>query len=209
MLIKDISGIILAGGKTSRMGTDKALLKLGDGYIISRITQILISVFTNVLIISDRLTSYEFLGIPIYPDIIKQKGPLSGIHSALVNSKTEDNFIITCDLPMISRDVIKYLLEYKCNKPIRYFFDTNKHHYFPGVYNKSILTEIEKIFSSRHESESEKELKYSIKNLVDKVSAEAINAEQLSFYYPEMFISINTPSDYEILLRLAESKKAT
>lgn len=206
MIIKNVSGILLSGGKSSRMGTDKALLKLGNESIIGRITTTLKSVFANLFIISDRLSIYEFLGIPTYPDIIKQKGPLSGIHSALIHSRTDNNFIISCDLPFISSDLIKYLIEYKSNKPIKYFFDSNHHHYLPGIYNKSILVEIEKIFLHSHESDSAKEPKYSIKNLVDKVSTEAINAENLPFYYPELFMSINTPADYEVVLRLMESK---
>ena len=88
----DITGIILAGGKSTRMGANKSFLKIGEQTVIERITYLMKSVFTNVIIISNTPDEYIFLNLPIYEDVYKGKGPLAGIHSGLKNSDTQKNF---------------------------------------------------------------------------------------------------------------------
>ncbi|MDZ7623820.1 MAG: molybdenum cofactor guanylyltransferase [Ignavibacteriaceae bacterium] len=183
----DITGIILSGGKSSRMGTDKALLKLGDESIIERMTKLMKSIFNEVFIVTNTPDDYRFLRVPLYEDIHKHKGPLSGIHSGLVHSSTEKNFFISCDLPLISKALIEYIVEFKSDKPVKYCIASGRHHYLAGIYRKELLPEIERIFASVTNSSEKKDQHFSIRNLLENIESEAIQIENLSFYNDELF----------------------
>lgn len=202
-MYKDFTGIILSGGKSSRMGSDKALLTVGDETIIERITDLMKSIFSDVHIVTNTPEDYKFLNIPLYEDIFKNKGPLSGIHSGLHHSSTKENFFISCDLPIISKELIKYIVEFKSDKSIRYCIASGRQHYLAGVYSKNLIPEIEKIIKVSPKQSEKKEHKFSVKNLLMKIEAEIINVEHLSFYNDDLFFNLNTPEDFEDLKNIS------
>ena len=109
-MIKDITGIILCGGKSSRMLSNKALLKLGNKTVIEVILNQMKKVFDEVKISANDYVDFSFLNLPIIKDIQVNRGPLGGIYSVLNESNTEKNFITTCDLPLISHQMVNYLI---------------------------------------------------------------------------------------------------
>ena len=135
----------------------------------------------------------------MYEDIYKHKGPLSGIHSGLIHSKTEKIFFISCDLPLMSEEMIKYIVEFESKKPAKYCSVSNYHHYLAGIYPKSLLPEIEKVFLLYKKSSTKKEQFYSVKYLIDKVGAEVINPVGLSFYNDDLFFNLNSPGDFDYI----------
>lgn len=185
------------------MGTDKAFLKHGGKIIIDIISELMLSLFKNVSIITNNPADYKHLNIQMYEDVIKKKGPLSGIHSGLFNSQTDFNFIISCDLPLMSREMIKYIVEYPSLKQVRYCYAGGNHHRLAGVYSRSILPAIEEIFSSNNLQTNNKERGFSIKSLFDNIESEILYPEGLRFYKPELFMNINTPEDYHSFLEIA------
>ncbi len=107
-----VTGAILAGGKSSRMKYNKAFAKLGDYSIIETIINKLRKNFdNNIIIISNEPELYEHLGLKIYTDIYPGLGPISGIHSALVNSSSEAVFAIACDMPFVPQSLIEHMIE--------------------------------------------------------------------------------------------------
>ena len=64
------------------------------------------SLFERVIMITNTPEEYSFINIPMYKDIFEYKGPLAGIHSGLTNSSTEQNFIISCDTPLMKENMI-------------------------------------------------------------------------------------------------------
>jgi len=198
----DTTGIILSGGKSSRMGTDKALLKISDGTIIERMTKLMKSIFNEVLIVTNIQDDYHYLRVPLFEDIYKHKGPLSGIHSGLIHSSTNKNFFISCDLPLVSEELIKYIIDYKSDKLIRYCLASGRHHYLAGIYRKELLLEIERIFASVTNSPEKKDQHFSIRNLLENIESETIQIENLSFYNDELFFNLNTQEDFELLKRI-------
>ena len=72
----DITAIILSGGKSTRMGTNKSFLKIGDKTVIERMRDLLQSIFKDVILITNEPDDYKFFGLPIYVDIFR--------HSALL-----------------------------------------------------------------------------------------------------------------------------
>lgn len=106
---KHITGILLAGGQSTRMGTDKGLLPFGDGSFASRILEVMEAFVSEIIIVSDH-TEYDSFKPKRVEDLIKFSGPMGGIHSGLTHSQTEYNIILSCDVPLINKSVLKVLL---------------------------------------------------------------------------------------------------
>ena len=100
---------ILAGGKSHRFGSDKVLLEIEGKLVIREIYERMRSIFKDVFIVADTIDRFSTDEFKIYTDIYKNKGPLGGIHCALVNSKYEKCFITACDLPNINSEIIRIL----------------------------------------------------------------------------------------------------
>ena len=200
---KDITGIILCGGKSSRMKTNKALLKFGDITTIEILTNKLSKIFNKVLISANSINEYSFLNLSIVKDKYINKGPLAGIYSALEASETEKNFIISCDMPLVSIEIINYLTDFNSNKKILLPKVNGKIQKLCGVYSKSIIEEIEKLIL---QSEIGNKLKGSVYELIERVPTELIDVEPLIFYNQNMFLNMNSLKDYEQIKRILEVK---
>src|SRR4029077_4226035 len=109
MVHSQVSGFVLAGGKSTRMGQDKAALSLNGRTLLEHALAALRCVCRDVAI----LGKYELYGTlaPVYEDIFPGCGPLGGIHAALSNSQTQYNIIIAVDTPFIMPEFLSYLVE--------------------------------------------------------------------------------------------------
>lgn len=103
------AGFVLGGGRSSRMGTDKALLPLKDGTLIHHIAVQVNHAAGNVTLIGDP-AKYSYLSYPVIPDIYPGCGPLSGIHAALIASRADWNLIVACDMPELTAEFLRRLL---------------------------------------------------------------------------------------------------
>lgn len=195
-MYSDITGIILSGGKSSRMGENKSFLKIQNETIIERIVKLMKSIFDEVMIVTNSPDEYKFLGLPLYKDIYKNKGPLGGIHSGLTHSKSEKNFVISCDVPLMTEEMIEYIVEYKSDKPIKFCNAAGYHQPLAGVYSKSLIVEIEKLISGGDVPDK------SFHHFLKMVEAETIHPESLPFYKHEIFFNVNNPKDYEEIVKI-------
>ena len=109
---KNITGIILAGGTSSRMGTDKGLILYKNKAFVKHIIEAMEPLVDNIIIISNNI-AYEVFGFKRYEDLIKNAGPLAGIYTGLRYSKTENNLIVSCDVPLINTIVLQKLIDQK------------------------------------------------------------------------------------------------
>jgi len=106
---KDITGIILAGGKSSRMGTDKGFLMLNDKPFVQCSIDALKPLVSEILIVSDN-PDYDVFGLKRINDITKNAGPVAGICSGLEASSTAYNIILSCDIPLINSEILQKLI---------------------------------------------------------------------------------------------------
>jgi molybdenum cofactor guanylyltransferase len=197
-----MTGFILVGGASKRMGLNKALLKVRGETIIEHSRNLMLQVFENVFLSANDFESFRFLGLQMVADIYKGLGPLSGIHAGLVASKTECNFVLSCDLPLMSEEMIRYLAEYKTAKPISIASAGGRNQYLCGVYNKSLIPVIENIFSSSNNSENKNgKSSSSVKKMIQNSDAEIIKADTLPFYKEDLFFNMNTEDDYEHIMK--------
>lgn len=104
------SAFVLAGGKSSRMQQDKALLRYRDHYLIEYAIDVLQQLTADIRIIGDPL-KYEFLKRPVVPDQVSSNGPLCGIYTGLNISPYRYNLFLACDMPLMKPDFFRLLLE--------------------------------------------------------------------------------------------------
>jgi molybdenum cofactor guanylyltransferase len=108
------AGFVLVGGKSRRMGRDKALLPFGSGVLAQHVASVIASVVDEVTLIGDP-GLYLHLGFPCLPDRRSGFGPLSGIEAALESGKAKFNLVLACDLPVINADHLRLLLHTACS----------------------------------------------------------------------------------------------
>ena len=101
---------ILAGGKSSRMGRDKALLDFNGQPLISHIAQILAPIFDETIVVTSNPKIAEAANLPAVADTFPNRGPLAGIHAALSHYQAP-TFVIACDMPHLNADFIRYLIQ--------------------------------------------------------------------------------------------------
>lgn len=196
--ISDITAIILCGGKSERMGVDKGLLKINGKTFIENLLSMASQVFDKILLSANDSAAYSFLSVQIVRDLLKNAGPLGGIHAGLQKSTTEKNFIITCDMPFIRPELIFYLSDYLTSSKILLPQADGRVQFLCGIYSKNILPELEDHLVNEHLPETAgKKSGLSVKNLLAKLDVETINIEKESFYNKDLFFNMNSPEDYE------------
>lgn len=200
-MYNDITAAILSGGKSTRMGENKSLMKIGNKTVIERVRDLLKETFSNVILIANEPAEYSFLHLPTYTDIYPGRGPLSGIHSALVNSKTDKCFIIASDIPLMKKEMIEYLVNYKTDKMITIARANGFIQQLCGIYHKSLFPEAEKVLLNRGETEErspeQKKRKCSVLEMAERLGSEIIDAERLAFYSEDMYYNMNRKSEFE------------
>jgi molybdopterin-guanine dinucleotide biosynthesis protein A len=105
-----VTAVILAGGQSSRMGSNKALLPYRGGRFIESIHRQLAGLFEELLLVTDTPEQYAFLGCRMVPDLFPGMGALAGLHAGLHASRTPHIFAVACDMPYLNDDLIRALL---------------------------------------------------------------------------------------------------
>lgn len=137
-------GVILAGGKSSRMGTNKALLKINNKVVIEIIAEELHLVSDGIVVVTNEPDDYRFLNLPLISDRYPSKGPLAGIETALYHFEADQYIISACDMPFINHQIYHFLLDrledYDAVVPE---YD-HQLHPLSGVYRRNALSFIQK-----------------------------------------------------------------
>ncbi|MFG6687328.1 molybdenum cofactor guanylyltransferase [Mariniflexile sp. HNIBRBA6329] len=107
---KHITGIILSGGKSSRMGNDKGFLLYDGKPFVQHSIEVLMPLVSRIMIVSNS-EDYDIFGLERIEDVIENAGPLAGIYSGLKQSSTAYNLVLSCDIPLIKTDILKKLIE--------------------------------------------------------------------------------------------------
>jgi len=136
-----MTAMILAGGKSSRMGKDKALLPFGDHTVLENLTHTVTPLFEETIVIVDcdsKLEGLDLKGASVSEDIIKNRGPLAGIYSGFCDSKKGAGCVFTCDMPLVNEKLIRELAEaWESDLDVLCFQDEEGGlEPFPGIYSK-------------------------------------------------------------------------
>jgi molybdopterin-guanine dinucleotide biosynthesis protein A len=106
-----VTGVIQAGGKSTRMGgAPKALMELGGHRIVERVVAALAPVVDDLLIVTNTPELYAFLGLPMVGDVFPDHGSLGGIYSGLKAASGDVAFTVACDMPFLTPDVVRLVV---------------------------------------------------------------------------------------------------
>ncbi|MBI1933810.1 MAG: molybdenum cofactor guanylyltransferase [Ignavibacteriales bacterium] len=198
---QEMTAILLSGGKSSRIGDDKALLKITDVPIIEDIYNLLKRIFNKIILITNVPLNYNFLNVEIYEDIYRGLGPLSGIHSGLVNSDTENNFIISCDMPFVTNDLINFLIRQISEEDILIPKSNKNIHSLCAVYKKNCLPKIEELLKQVPINYNETgKTKIKLFDLINSVNTRFIEISKQSFFNEDIVFNMNTIEDFKFAL---------
>ncbi len=197
-MYKDVTGIILAGGENSLVVNKNKNVKIKENNIIEHIKNLMTNIFERVILITNNPKEYKFLELEMFEDFFKSKGPLAGIHAGLFHTETKKNFILSTEYPLISEEMIKFIVDYKTDKQITLAKAEGNVFELAGAYNRKCFLTAEDLLKKQVEEEKHGKNKEIVKvvRLVDKVGAQLISAESLPFYSPNLFYNINQEEDY-------------
>lgn len=184
-----ITGILLAGGKSSRMGKEKGRVKLGNRLLYEYPLQVLEACCDEILI-STCSNSVIPAAYPKVCDEILGVGPIGGIYTCLKYSANEVNVILSYDMPGINVPLIDHLLKeisrYNIVVPAK---QANQPEPLCGIYRKGALPALEDCIRQKE---------YAVHKALKKTSSKVIEIEQdLDFWHPELFMNINRIEDLE------------
>jgi molybdopterin-guanine dinucleotide biosynthesis protein A len=103
------TAVILAGGKSTRMGENKELLSINNRRLVDMQISKLRTLFDEVIVITNNPMYYEKSKCKTYKDVVKDKGPIGGIYSGLINSSSRYTYFLACDMPVINKEYINYM----------------------------------------------------------------------------------------------------
>ncbi len=194
----EATAIILAGGKNSRMGKNKAFLQVGQKTIIDGLVNDLKTSFSEIIISSNEPELYDYLQVKIVKDIIPGLGPLSGMHSALQKATFEKSLILACDMPFLDMQLAELLVQESQGYDIAIpKLDKHLEPLF-AVYDKTCVKHIEAC------------LRNSISKIIDfypKVKVNYLSWDMISELVgtEDVFFNVNTPKDLQKARRLRNS----
>ncbi len=188
-----ISGIILSGGKSKRMGQNKAFIKINGIPIIQRIYNLFKKLFEEIIIVTNEKELFLNFDAKIYSDIIPQKGALGGLYTGLFFSSFKYSFCVACDMPFLSESLITFLLN-KIEDDLDVIVPQTEDGFHPlhAIYSKRCVEPIKKIID---------ENKYKIIDLYPLVNVKIVNEKEFLFLDPkkESLLNINTPEELELI----------
>ena len=190
-----ICAAILAGGKSSRFSSgDKALAMWGNKTIIETEIEILKKIFEYVFIISNYSDAYKGLGVEIFKDLYPFKGPLAGVHSALVNTKFDRVFIVGCDMPLLNKDFISWMKNINTWAPIVIPSLRNGLEPLHAIYHRSLAPIIENLLTRPQKT-------MGLQAFINLLPYMQIKEEKIKLFCPKLLClkGINTKEEFEML----------
>ncbi|MEZ5147158.1 MAG: molybdenum cofactor guanylyltransferase [Bacteroidales bacterium] len=194
---KGITGIILAGGKSSRMGKDKGFCTIDEKPLIRYAIETLSEVCDSIIIGTNN-PAYDQFGFPVVPDKISGKGPVAGIFSCLNESKTADNFILSCDMPLMTSDFVKFVVSKKADYEVVIPVFNGMAEPLCAYYHKNITSPLKAQIKAGV---------YKIQEAVKPLHTLLLEIEDSNvFNDSKLFMNINSEVDLGIAKRLLESQ---
>jgi molybdopterin-guanine dinucleotide biosynthesis protein A len=111
--LEGVTGVILAGGKSTRYGSNKALADVHGTKLIERVVQTMEPLFERLLLVTNTPHEYSYLELPMVEDLIKGLGPIGGIHTGLETISDDAGFFVACDMPYLNEHLLRYMVTLK------------------------------------------------------------------------------------------------
>ena len=174
-----MTGVILAGGRNSRIGLNKAFLEIDGRRIIERTVEIYKKIFDEILIITNTPEDYRYLTqnvilsevknlkFKIYTDLIPNRGSLGGIYTGLHYSKSDYTFFSACDMPFLNEKVIRHIIKGAKDYDIIVPYFKHRLHPLHAVYSKKCLPVIKEMVEVERLKIKDLFSKFNVKRVTD------------------------------------------
>jgi molybdenum cofactor guanylyltransferase len=192
-----ISAAILAGGQSSRMGANKALMQVGGRPIVERVIDQVRPLADDLVLIANTATDYAHLGLPIFPDLLPGRGPLGGLYTAITQAQHAHTLVTSCDLPFLSPSLLRFLIDLREGWDVVVPLDREGYPQgLHAVYGKGCLEPIRRRLDANL---------LKVSGLFDDVRVRYVTGEEIDRFDPERlsFFNANTPRDALQAERLA------
>lgn len=191
-----LTGVILAGGKSARMGTNKAFIAVRGQRIIDRTAQLFNSLFRQVILVTNAPLEYASLDLEIVSDLMKESSPLMGIYTGIFYSSFPYCFVAGCDMPLIAGRVVEHMASLCPHGDIIVPLLEDGYHPLHAIYAKRLMKPMEALMRAG---------KFKITDLFSQVRVREVTAHELKPLDPELrsCFNINTPQDLDRLNRMS------
>lgn len=197
----DISGFLLAGGKSTRMGRDKALLEIGGETLLERLARLLTPLVASLTVLGAP-ERYARFGLEVLPDAVAEKGPLAGLVTGLRASAATWGLFVACDLPYLDARFLRFLLGQARNVSEDAIVPETAHGLQPlcALYRRTCLPVFERALAGDNAAIVHSLAALRVRRLDRALLKKFAFAETL-------FENINTPEDYQRARRVWEAMR--
>lgn len=188
---EEITGIILSGGKSSRLGQEKGLADFNGKPLIQYSIDILIPICNKILIsANNQLDEYASFGYEVFEDQVKEIGPMGGIIACLKKSVTRYNFVLSCDTPFVPSELFIHLLNSIENFQVAVPEHGNKlFEPLCAVYATNVIWDLQHCIDTQN---------YRLHRFLKEANTKFVPIHsQHPFYHEEMFVNMNTQKDIQ------------
>ncbi|HEX5550646.1 MAG TPA: molybdenum cofactor guanylyltransferase [Nitrospira sp.] len=189
-LISDVTGVLLAGGKSRRMGQDKRLLSVGDETLYTRSVSVLRAIFERVVVVVAQDSPLVASDAPVLRDIIPHCGSLGGLYTGLKEAGTQWVFAVACDMPFLDPGTIRHFTGLKDEGDVIMAKLRNGFQPMHALYHRNCLPIMERLIQAQD---------FKIHRLAEhpELRVRIVTPEELSRVDPEgrSFYNVNTPAD--------------
>lgn len=186
-----VTGILLAGGMSQRMGTEKGNIKIGASFLYQYALQVLEKLCDEVLISTCKESLFQE-NHPLVCDEIPGIGPMGGIYTCLKRSSNELNVVLSYDMPLVKTALISHLLkESHHHEIVLPSLEKNRPEPLCGIYRKETVFIFEKLISAKS---------YAVHRAIQLANSKIILINKhMSFWNPDIFLNINKQEDLKRL----------
>lgn len=186
----NMTGVILAGGKSSRLGQNKAFIEIGGKRIIDRQIDLLKGICKEIIIVCKNTPEFSDLTCSVVKDIVDYPSPLAGIYTSLKVAIYEKCFVLACDMPFLNRALIEYQMEISDKFDVVVPRPSGDYEPLHTVYSKNCIPYIEDMFAKK---------KFKILDFYSRVRLKEITEDEIKRFDPKMlsFVNVNTRDDLE------------
>jgi molybdopterin-guanine dinucleotide biosynthesis protein A len=191
-IANNISGIILSGGKSSRMGKNKAFIEIDGVPIIQRIHNLFKTLFSEIVIVTNEVELFQNFEAKIYRDLIPDQGALGGLYTGIYYSSFLHAFCVACDMPFLKGSVIRYLIEKMEDYDVVVPRTKDGLHPLHAIYSRNCLDAIKKIIE--HGQFKIMDFYPMVKvNIVEESEFRTLDLAR------ESFLNVNTPEELRFI----------
>jgi len=198
--VSEITGVVLAGGKSRRIGTNKALLPFGEGILIEHTVGVLSSVVEKVWVIVNSVEAFCSPGLAVRKDIRPNCGCLGGIYTGLVAAETKYSLVLACDMPFIRSEFLSFLGAHAERWEIVIPKTAKGYEPLCAVYSKACLEPIRRQLDKG---------RLKVTDLLEQVRVRVVEEEEIGRFDGDgrMFYNINTWAEYEAAVKLMNNEQ--